>query len=302
MSLVPATVVRRFLAKKAGFGILSDDRFRPPASIANAVAEGKMPEEVLNVWKYVATKHSDHFEYNACVVHWRNKCAKMGIALPPEYIEGLGGKGSQGAFAAKTGEQVEDWVKETLKSKGLLAEVGNSVHDWLMEINSFERKVAEAQEDIDKHMKGLAEGDRVKQRQKWLEGAQKKFDAAQKELDACKAALKDLQDQMARYDSHKAPTVAFEAEFQLMMQLAAKDFDKKSVLEAVQKAIQRFEQGLDLPEMSDKTAGLTDIIPAFLSKAWDFLKSAWAEFTNWVGELVGTTKKLDKLLSAAGAD
>lgn len=291
------SVVSRFLGKQASFEMLSDDRFRPPASIANAVAEGKLPAEVLNVWKYVVTKQADHFEYAAAVKHWRNKCAKMNIVLPPEYIEGLGGKGSQGAFAVKTGEQVEDWVKETLKSKGLIADVGNSCHDWLLEINSLEREAAEAQEKMDTHIKGIAEGNRVKQRQEWLEKAKTTLSEKVKELDVCKKALKELEEALTRYDTHHSPTVEFEKEFQFMMLLAAKDFDKKDVLAAVAKAVQRFEEGLDMPVTEVKVAGLGDI----LGKAWEFLKSAWADFKGWVSDLMGTTKKLNSLLDKADA-
>jgi hypothetical protein len=313
MSLVPSAVVSRYLAKKAAFDFISDDRFRPPAAIAKAVQTGELPAESLNVWKYVVTKMDTHFSYAAALSHWRNKCNKMGgeLTLPTKFMEGLGGAGAEGDFKVKTGEQIEDWSKEMLRSKGLLAEVGNSIHDWKLEIGHFEREMSEAQEKIDTHLKGIAEGNRVKQRQDWLEKARKAFDENQKELDRCKKALTDLETTMARYDEHKSPTIEFEKEFQFMLLLAAKDFDKKAILEAVGKAIERFEQGLDIPMATPadapaqyqgyKSAGVLDAVSGVLSKAWDFLKSAWASLTGWIDDLMGDTKKIDDLLTRAGA-
>ena len=313
MSLVPATVVSRYLAKKAAFSFMSDDRFRPPAAIVNAVDSGKLPAEVLNVWKYVVQKQGSHFEYGASIKHWRNKCNKMGgpLTLPEEYMKGLGGEGAEGAFKVKTGEQIEDWVKECLKSKGLLAEVGNSIHDWELEIGHFRREVSEAQEKVDLHLKGIAEGNRVKQRQAWLETARKALDENQKELDKCEAALAELKATMARYDEHKSPTIEFEKEFQFMMLLLAKDFDQKTVLGAVEKAVNRFKEGLDIPMASPtddpskyqgyKAAGILDFLSNALAKAWEALKGAWAAFTDWLGDLRGDTKKVGDLLTLAGA-
>lgn len=322
MSITPSLVVSRYL-KKAAFSLVSDDRFRPPAAIVSAVERSELPPEVLNVWKYVVGRMGDHFNYGAALKHWRNKCNKMGgaLTLPQKFVEGLGGEGAEGAFSVKTGEQIEDWVKETLKSKGLIAEVGNSAHDWELEIGHFEREVAEAQDKIDLHLRVLAQGKDdagrtlkekgIAQRQKWLEEAKSTLDANQKELDKCKAALDELRATMARYDEHKSPTIEFEKEFQFMLLLAAKDFDQKTILEAVGKAVKRFQEGLDIPDtrvqpdMSRytgyKEAGLLDFLSGALAKAWEFLKSAWAGFTDWISDIKKDTAKLDALLTKAGA-
>lgn len=316
MSLVPATVVSRYLAKKAAFSLLSDDRFRPPAAIVNAVSEGRLKAEVLGAWKYVVEQQGDHFNYAAAVKYWRNKCNKMAqekeeYFLPEEFQKGLGGEGAEGAFKVKTGDEIEEWVKECLTSKGLIVQVGNSVQQWELQIGHFRREVTDAQEKIDTHIKGIAEGNRVKQRQEWLEKARKTLADNQKELDKCKAALAEIKATMARYDEHKSPTIEFEKEFQFLMLLLAKDFDQETVLGAVDNAVKRFKKGLDIPMATPvddpskyqgyKAAGILDFLSNALAKAWEALKGAWAAFTDWLGDLRGDTKKVGDLLTLAGA-
>lgn len=329
-----AHVVRRYLAKTAEFSFLSDDRFRPPASIAKAVDKGTLPLEVLNVWKYVVERQTEmgKFSYNTAVDYWRNKCNKMmeaghfsmpdgGNTLPQEWVTALGGKGAQGDFKVKTGEQVEDWTKEAIKSKQLLDSVGRSAMDWLLWCTHYEKDLKECQDRIDLHLRVLTNrkedngrnlGEKgIARRKEWLEKAHSDFDSKQKEIDRCKGAIEALQAQLARYNEHKSPTIEFEKEFQFMLLLAAKDFDKKTILDAVGKAIERFEQGLEIPMASPiddpsryqgyKQAGILDFLGDALSKAWDFLKSAWGKLMGWVDDLVGDTKKIENLLTRAGA-
>ncbi len=295
MSLVPATVVRRFLAKRASFGVLSDDRFRPPASIAKAVDTGKLDAKVLSFWKHVVEAHGDHFNYAVAVKHWRNKCAKMNYALPEEFIKGLGGEGSQGDFSAKTGEQVEEWVKEKMKSEGLLSDFGPVAQDWLNQINHFERLVADAQALIEKHMTGIAEGNRVKQRQEWLEIAKKDLEEAQAELDKCRKALHECEEQANRHKTHHAPTVAFEDAFQSMMKAALTALSKDDVIKSVQNALAAFEKGLS---QDTKTAG---VLGDFAAKLWQKVTGLWSQFKGWVSDLLGLNKQFKSLMDKANA-
>jgi hypothetical protein len=302
--LVPAHIVRRFLASKP---VLSDVRFQPPKWLVAAVDSGELTVETLNVWKYVAGELGNHFAYGAATKYWRNKCLKMGYMVPEKFIEGGGGEGAQGPWRVKSGDQIEEWVKATLKSKGFLSDVGNSVHDWQMEIGSIERELSEAQGRVDKHLSAMASGKVDARRRKWLDGAQSDLAKFSKQLAEANKAMTDLIATTARYEQHKSPTLEFEKEFQFMLLLAGKDFDKKQILSAVETAIDRFEKGLEMPEAAPsddpskyqgyKSAGLLD----FLNKAWTFLKNAWTVFTDWIGDLVGTTKKIDDMLTKAGA-
>lgn len=312
MSVVPVSVMRRYLAKAARDVLSEDYQYRVPASIANAVQQGTLPAETLSIWKYVAGKMGSHFNYGAAVSYWRNKCARMGVVLPEEFSKEngtLGGSGSQGAFAVKTGDQIEDWVRETLKSKGLLAEVGNSVYDWKMEVNHFQREIEKAHADIALHLRAIAErkdpagrnlGEKgLAQRQAWLEKAQAKLAEGAVELERCEKELAELEANLARYQEHKSPTLKFESLFQMLMKEAAKDFDKKAVLDAVARAVAEFEKGAEQSVAADgmKTANwLTNLI----GKAWAFLKQAWDAFTGWVNELVDTNRELDELFRKAG--
>lgn len=301
MRLAPEIVVRRFLASRS---LEADAKFQPPKWLVSAVDSGELQVECLNVWKYVADQLASHFSYAAATKYWRNKCLKMGYSIPEKLMEGGGGEGATGPWRVKTGDQIEEWVKATLKSKGLLADMGRSAHDWRMEINSLERELSEAQGRVDKHVKALAAGSKDARRKKWLDEAQSDLAKFGKQMAEANKALEDLLATAARYEQHKSPTLEFEREFQFMLLLAGKDFDKEAVLKAVQTAIDRFEKGLEIPDAGPaddvgryqgyKTAGILD-------KVWTFLKNAWSLFTDWVSDLVGTTKKLDKMLTEAGA-
>jgi hypothetical protein len=304
MPVAPAKIVHRYLAARSAH---DDARFQPPKWLVAAVDSGEIQVECLNVWKYVTDQLGNHFDYGAAVKYWRNKCLKMGYAIPEKFIEGGGGEGAAGPWRVKTGDQIEEWVKATLKSHGLLADVGRSVHDWQMEIGSLEREVAEAQGRVDKHLAAMAGGKVNAQRKKWLDSAQADLIRFSKQLSEANDEMQKLVKTAARYEKHKSPTLEFEKEFQFMMLVASKDFDKKQILEAVSKAIERFETGMEIPDAGPgddsaryqgyKAAGIGDL----LDKAINWLKSAWALFTGWIADLAGTTKKLDKMLSEAGA-
>ena len=308
MSLVSAQVVRRYLAKKATFSLVSDERFRPPKWLVNGVTpkeEGgaeDLPFETLNVWKYVAANLAGHFDYGAATKYWRNKCLKMEYAIPEKYLVGGGGEGAAGPWAVKSGDQIEEWVKANLKSQGFLVELGRSRHDWQLEISSLERELAEAEKLVTDHLAGLVAGDRVKQRQGWLEKAQTKLEGFKKQMFEAQSELTKLLETANRYDEHLSPTLAFEQQFQFTMLQAQKSFDKKTVIDAVHKALERFEADLAMPGFEGmKSAGLLEDLLKKLSSAWDYVTNAISSFFDWVKDLGKTTQELDKLLKSAGA-
>jgi len=306
-----AKVVRRFLATSIPLTVVADARFKPPRGILNGVETGELPREVLNVWKYVVERQGEHYQYDACVEHWRNKCARMNIVLPQKYIKELGGKGGAGRWAVTAGEQVEDWVKENLKSEGLMDGVGRSVYDWTLWIEHWEHEIEKALELVDTHTKALgkAKSDKgVAQRIKWLNGARTKLGSFTDELEKAKKALDDLMKVIERHAKAKSPTVEFEKEFQFLVLLAMKEFDKEAVRKAVETALERVEQGMDIPggesafnvenyEPGFKSAGLFDA----LGKAWDWLLNKFDALVDWVGGILRITNKLEGMLKAAGA-
>ena len=306
MHVTPNIVLHRYLGRQAGFDVLSDERFQPPKWLVNAVTPveeggaGDVQIEALNVWKYVAQGLGSHFSYGAATKYWRNKCLKMGYTVPEKYLEGGGGEGASGPWRVKSGDQIEEWVKATLRSKKLLAEVGNSVHDWQLEINSLERHIEEAQELVEKHLAGISTGNRVPQRQKWLEKASSDLSKYQKDMDEATKECANLLETAERYTKHQSPTLGFEQNFQFIMILMNKEFDKTTVVKSVRDALERFEQGLEIPDLANsalRAASLGDM----LSGAWNFFKNAWSAFTDWVSDLTKTTRDLDKLLTSAGA-
>lgn len=313
MALVASSVVRRFLASKSGFNIHTAGN-AVPAPIAEAVAKYQdlektgqlpavlpddvLPPKVLLVWKYVVEKLGAHFAYDAAVKYWRNKCAMQDIALPKAFQEGLGGPGSKGRFKVMSGEQVDEWVKETLISRGLLDKAGQSADIWRMHIQSAQNAMAEAQAKIESHLALIAQGNRVTQRQQWIEAQKKNLANEQVELDKAQKALEEFEKATARYAEHKAPTLAFEREFQAMMTWANKEFSKDEVIKAVTTALDRFEKGLDVPAADGKTAF---DIGGLLKKVWDALKKAWNRFTDWVSGLTEGVEKLNNLMDEADA-
>lgn len=315
-----SNVVRRFLARD----VLSDDRFRPPKSVVNAVDEGKLDPHVLLYWKSVVETISQSpsgwkgsASYGAAVAYWRNKCAKNSFPLPKEYLEGLGGEGSAGPWRIKSGDEIEDWVRQTLLSQGLIATLEKTVAEWNMEIVHLTRELEESQARIEKHQAGLAAAKTDKgiaQKTKWLQEAQKDALKFGKDLLVAQQELTKLVDTALKKSKAESYAIEFEKEFQFLMLVAQKDLDKKAVLESVRKALERFEAGLAIPDAespahdiaryegpSGKTAGLMDFISGALQKAWDYLRGAFEYFTDWVSGLVGTTRKIDQLLSQAGA-
>lgn len=311
----PQSIVRRFLSKV----MLADDRFRPPLSIVNAVEEGKLDPHVLLFWKAVVDVISSSPQgwkgsksYGAAVAYWRSKCAKNGYPLPKEFVEGLGGEGAQGRWSIKSGDEVEEWVKQTMLSQGLISTLEKTAAEWEMDIVHLQRELEEANEKVDTHSRALskAKSDKgVAQRLKWLDGAKKDVASFQSQLDDAKAKLKALTEAAKRKNNAEVYAIEFEKEFQFLMMVAKKDLDKQAVLDSVKKAVERFEADLGIPGAESpahdieryKAAGVLDFLGGALEKAWNYLKGAFDNFIDWISGLVGTTKKIDSLLSAAGA-
>ena len=325
MATAAASVVRRFLAKS----VWAAEQFRPPLPVVNAVDEGKLDPHVLLYWKAVVetiwSKAQERGRpapvgsalYAAAVEYWRNKCAANGYPLPKEYLEGLGGPGAEGPWKIKTGDQVEDWVKQTLLSQNLISTLEKTAAEWEMEITSLTAYLDDAQDRASKHKENLAKAKSpagVAQKQKWLDGALKDIEKFTGELKTAKEKLGELTAAAQKKSQAQNFSIEFEKEFQFLMMVAKKDLDKKAVLESVKKAIERFEAGLDIPDAqspahdigryegpSGKTAGILDTIAKGLVKAWEYLKGAFDYFTDWVAGLVGTTQKIDQMLKQAGA-
>ena len=302
MPVIPESVARRFLA----FSVLSDERFRPPKEIVNAVDSGEIPAEALNVWKAVVefqTQGARPLEYGAAYKYWRNKCLKNGIALPASLL--AGGKGAtHGPWKVKNGDEIEEWVKQTLKSKGLMDEVAKTAHDWEMEIVHLERMIQETNAKIEGRLRGSGPGARTP-----LEKSKAEMAKYQKAIEDAVIELDRLKKESARYLKAQNCSIEFEKEFQFMMLIAAKDLDKKGVMESVKKAIERFEQGLDIPDAESpahdvekyKNAGILDDIGGALKKAWDWLASSFQSLLDWFLDLGEDTDKISKMLDQAGA-
>lgn len=234
----------------------------------------------------------------------------MGIVLPEKYIKAMGGPGGAGRWAVTPGEQIEEWVKERLQSRGLIDQLERSVYDWQLWIGHYEKELAAAQVRVDKHLAGLAKAKSeagVRQRTDWLETARADLAKEVDSLEKARKAIAALEEAAKRHESHKVPTVEFEKEFQFMVLLALKQFNHDQVMTAVQTALERVEQGLDIPDATPsddpsryegyKSAGVMDT----LTKAWDFLVDKFQTFMDWVAGILGYTKRINKLMDAAGA-
>lgn len=294
-----ANLARR-VANRFYWLVLSDDRYRPPKWLVNAVDEGTIPSKGLLLWKYVVEKMAGKFQYGGAVVYWRHKCAKEGIQLPSEYLKGGGGEGAFGPWKIKTGDQIEDWVRARLKNEGLISDTIRTVAEWEIEITHIQRMVDDAQERIAKHVAGIAEGKRVKQREGWLAEARSDLEKASKEMEKAKEAVQKLSDTAQRHETAQAPAVDFENAFWTALQEATKDLGKRQILAQAKAALAKFEAELEGGAMA-KEAGVLDSLWRGLVRAWDFVVGAFETIKDWVAGLSLSTKKLDRMLDQAGA-
>jgi hypothetical protein len=306
----------------------SDSRYRPPKWLVNGVDAGELPTKALLIWKYNVERLGAKFSYPAAIQYWRNKCRKEGIDLAEKFL--TGGKGADfGPWKIKTGDQIEEWVKERLKSEGLISDVARTAAEWQLEIAHLEQAIADAQERIAKHEAVLAKGKDVKRRTKWLASAKSDLESGTKELDKAKVALSKLTETAQRHETHKAPVVEFEKQFQFALQLAMKDLEKDDIVAAARAAIAKFEGTIEEaaeaeeeapattpsapPAMGEEepipptmrtrymTAGFLEDLWKGAQKVWSVVKGAFSAIADWTKDLLGLQKKLDKMLTQAGA-
>jgi len=301
-------IVSRFLAFRFGA-----EEYRPPKWVPAAIEEGKLDARVLVVWKYVVknlTAHGQHFEYGAGIKYWRNKCAKLGYIIPEEYLTGGGGEGGTGRFRQKNGDEIEEWVRECLKNRDLIDSSKSKEVEIRMEIGHVERLLNESKSKLEEHLAkiGLESGKKSDQRRKWIEGAQSKVTDFSKQITDLEKALAAVMDEIVRYDSHKAPVIAFEKAFRALIEDAIRSLDKKDIVGAVEKGLSDFDKSLDVAdvggerEASGRQAGILDSIGGLVSKTWNFLTNAWSNFTGWISDLFQDSKEIGKILDEANAD
>jgi len=276
------------------------EAFRPPKGIAAAVHDGKLPAQVLLIWKYVAEKMGDHFDYGGAVAYWRSKCKKEGIDLPPEFLTGLGGKGVTANFPHKTGEQIEDWVRARLKSEGLLAEAGQTAAEVGLSITSIEQKIREAKTRVEQHMRGIEMGEKVTQRKKWLAKAQEELVALERQLEEARRGVTVVEEAAQRHEEHHAPSVSFEEQFQKLLAEATREMSQQQVLDKVLRSLAEFNAGLKATESPAHVAAIGDLW-GVLERAWDKIKGVVAGIGRWAKGLFSSATKLNDLLDKAGA-
>jgi len=270
---------------------------RPPVGVAAAVHSGRLDPKALLAWKLVVEKLGDHFSYGAGVSYWRNKCAKLGIDLDEGFLTGMGGKGVSKGFPIKGGDAIEEWVRARLKSEGLIAAVGRSAIEAEMVCSSLQDKIEEAKEKIAKHKAGIAEGSRVKQREKWLAKAETDLDQLLKEIEEVKGSVQEVQEAAARHETHKAPSIAFEERFQALLKEALRDLSQQEITQKVLMQLAQFNTSVEAAPMAvagSKTAGM-------LSSLWNKIVRATASFKTWARDLLGISKDMNKLLDQAKA-
>jgi hypothetical protein len=313
MNHVPVTlnIVRRFLARV----VFADDRFQPPRGVVEAVDEGKLDPKVLLVWKMVVEKLTSEGRasnrgklYGAATEYWRSKCGTNGISLPSEFQKGsMGGEGGAGKWAVTPGDQIEDWVKQRMLSAGLISTLEKTAAEWEMEVVSLTEYLADAQERIQKHTENLAKAKSpagVAQKTKWLEGAKSEATTFSKQLKTAQDSLKSLAEAAKKKEDTQNWSIEFEKEFQFMMNQALRELDKKQILDSVKKAMERFENGLAMPETpapEARMAGMLDEVSSFLVKTWNHLKGAFEMFIDWAAGLNKKTDGIEKLLKEANA-
>lgn len=275
---------------------------KPPKWVLMLVNGGEVSPKALLVWKQVVEKQralgSDSFA--GAVAYFRNKCSKEGVELPKEYQKGGEGrgKGALASFPIKN-EQIEDWVKQQMLSKGLIAEVGRSVAEQQMSLDSVDRHVKDAQIRVAKHQSAIAGGDETGRRAKWLAGAEQDLQKLQDELKTAKTAVESVKTTAERHATSEAPSVSFEKEFQKLLKAAAKEMSKQDIMTKVLQTVAVFNAELDAPVM--RVAGLGDVIVKMLDTAWKKVMDAWRKVSGWIKSMRQATGSLSKMLDKAGA-
>ena len=295
MSLARSVLYRHLVAAGA-------PRYEPPKSVAVAVRKGELPFAVIDLWAYVVDQLGQHFEYGIAVKYWRNKCAKMGVILPPEYLKGLGGEGS-GNWKVLGTESVEEWVRAKMASEAHMDEFGRTLGQWSAWLNHWRGAADEALERIQKHRDALKKSESEGKapdvrRLKWLQKAESDFTKFNAEFMKANDGFNALFTQIERHRDHRAPIVAFEIEFQAMLEQLSKTIVRTDVLKAVGRTIKRVNEGIAAPEPPVRTAfdlgGIWKSVVDTLAYAYDI-------FSDWLGSVLGWSKKVETMMDKAGA-
>jgi hypothetical protein len=185
-------------------------------------------------------------------------------------------------------------VKEQMRSKGLYRDGIKVAYEWELELHHFQSDLDEAQERVAKHEAALSKKI-TPGRQKWLVGAKADLDEAQSGVDKAQKALAAFKTEVTRYDEVKAPVIDFEKQFQSVLQSATMDLSKREILNQAKAALARFEA-----EMANqaKTAGALDTLWGGAEKAWNWVVTSFRRLTDWVDDLVSSTKRISKLLDS----
>jgi len=284
-------VARRFLE--------ADDRYRIPAQykhILQMVDEGVLDPKVLLAWKYVVEKMGPKFSYGGAVKYWQNKCKKLGHELPA----GPDVRAQYGAFQVKSGDEIEDWIKEYLRSQNLINDTQKTAAEWQLEIEHLERTIEDAEERIKKHEDAIARGSKDKRREKWLESARKDLNMAGKEIVKARKAVEELSNTIEKHEEVEAPVIDFEKQFQMLLHQASNDLAKKEVLAQAKRALARFEEEMSNPKIATDKQGVDiwNMLVRTWDKLWGAVKKAFSAVADWTSDLMSDTKQLKKLLAS----
>lgn len=301
MAFIAEKVAARYMARVVN----ADMRFAPPREIVNGVELGELPVEVLAVWKACVesnTKAGRQLPEYGIRKYWVAKCLKNGIALPMKYQKG-GLGATHGHWKNKSLDQIEEFCKQSLISKGLLDETRRTAFDVQMEITHFERMLGEAKQKIEGRLRGSGKGARTP-----LEQSQAEVEKFEKIIAERKQEIVRFQEEAARYAKAKSDAIAFEKDFQHLLQEAARTLGDKKVFELAQKALQNFTENVELegPEIVqdlgwDRQAGVLDTLGGLLKKAWDWVTSALQSVVNWFEDLAHDTDQIASMMDEAGA-
>lgn len=278
---VNAMLASNVRTRFARFLVQADDRFRPPKTIVNGVKKGEIDVHVLQIWGMVVDKlgtPGQKLNYGGAVKYFQNKCAKMGYPLPPKYI-GAGQGATHGVFKIKDGDQIEDWVKERLKSAGLL-------EDAKKEVQEQKEQVAAVQMTLEDLLKASVKED--KERQKQLKQAEKDVAAAAQAIEALEKAVE-------KHEDVDVPVISFEQQFQLLLHQAMNDLSRKEVLAQAKAVLAKFEFEMKAPV---RMAGVLDQAGKMVGKLWDKVVAIFSAVRGWADDVQHSADTIDKLFAS----
>jgi len=151
----------------------------------------------------------------------------------------------------------------------------------------------------------------VSQREKWLAKAESESRALEGELGEAAEGVEKVREAAERHATHKAPTVAFEKEFQNLLKAAQKELSAQAITNKVLTALAQFNSELDAETSAARVAAthlgvapyspmIEDIGKALL-KVWDKAKKLFGSVASWVKGLFTTAGKINRLMDKAAA-